>query len=79
MRSPCPAKSEASKPSYAKAGSAVDRAKAVTPSGPTRSDPTCGSCSTSADGDDAKPYQEARARKRAAGLRHRLPYREGES
>jgi hypothetical protein len=45
MRLPCPAKSDASKPSYVKAGSAVDRAKAVTPSGPTRSDPTCGSCS----------------------------------
>ena len=29
---------------------------------------------TGANGEDAKPYQEARARKRAAGLRPRLPH-----
>jgi hypothetical protein len=68
MRSPCPAKSDASKPSYAKADSAVGRAKGVTRSGPTRSDPASGSCSTSADGDDARPYQEARVRRRTAAL-----------
>jgi hypothetical protein len=77
MRRPCPAKSDGSKPCSVAVGSSVVRARAVTRSEPTRSDPACGSCSTSADGDDAKPYKEARARKRTAALRLPLSQSDG--